>query len=80
MPKKPLPVEELTYEQALAELENVVEALETGQPSLEESLVLFERGQSLAQRCAGLLDQAELRIQTLTGQEPDLPVEDEDQA
>ena len=80
MPEEPTPVQELNYEQALAELESVVEALETGQPSLEESLVLFERGQSLAKRCAGLLDQAELRIQTLAGQEPDLPSEDEDQA
>ena len=80
MPEEPTPVQELNYEQALAELESVVEALETGQPSLEESLVLFERGQSLAKRCAGLLDQAELRIQNLAGQEPDLPSEDEDQA
>jgi exodeoxyribonuclease VII small subunit len=80
MAEKIIPVEKLTYEQAFDQLEAVVEALETGQSSLEESLGLFERGQALARRCAELLDQAELRIQTLTTQEPDLPAEEDDQA
>ena len=65
-------LEELSYEQAFKKLEEVVAALETGQATLEESLGLFERGQGLAQRCAALLEQAELRIRTLTGQEPNL--------
>jgi exodeoxyribonuclease VII small subunit len=58
--------EEMNYEDAVRELEAVIAALETAQISLEESLLLYERGQSLAARCAALLDQAELRLKTLT--------------
>lgn len=68
-----IPVEELSYEKAFEELEAVIALLETGQPALEETLRLFERGQALASRCALLLDQAELRVRRLTDQEPDLP-------
>jgi exodeoxyribonuclease VII small subunit len=62
----PILPEELNYEDAVRELEAVISALETAQISLEESLALYERGQSLAARCAALLDQAELRLKTLT--------------
>jgi exodeoxyribonuclease VII small subunit len=41
-------MEELTYEEALAELEEIVAALEGEQNQLEESIKLFERGQALA--------------------------------
>ncbi|MFN3491940.1 MAG: exodeoxyribonuclease VII small subunit, partial [Anaerolineales bacterium] len=41
------PVEELTYEEALAELELIVETLESNQNPLEEAMKLFERGQEL---------------------------------
>lgn len=61
------PIDELAYEQALAELETIVTALETDQHSLEQAVGLFERGQALAQHCATLLDQAELKIQQLIG-------------
>jgi exodeoxyribonuclease VII small subunit len=73
MPKTNLPIDKMAYEQALEDLEGVVTALETGQPTLEDALSLFERGQALARRCADLLDKAELRIRKLTDQEPDLP-------
>lgn len=63
------PVEELTYEQALAELENIVAALESGDHALEAALAFYERGQVLARYCARLLDQAELKIQSLSGDE-----------
>ena len=59
------PVDELSYEQALAELEGIVKALETDERSLEESIALYERGQLLAQRCARLLETAELRVRTI---------------
>ena len=62
-----MPVDQLTYEQAFAELEASVAALESGQHSLDESLRLFERGQELVRHCASLLDQAELKIQRLNG-------------
>ncbi len=64
MPKKTKPhsVDELTFEQAFAELEESVRALERGDLPLEESLALYERGQGLAAYCAKLLDEAELKI------------------
>ena len=63
---EPTPIDQLTYEQAFTELETIVTALESEQHSLEESLALFERGQALASYCAGLLDQADLKIQQLS--------------
>lgn len=63
------PVDQLTYEQAFAELEQTVAALESDEHSLESALSLFERGQALARRCADLLDQADLKVQQLLGKE-----------
>ncbi len=63
------PIAELTYEEAYAELETIVAALETGQQTLEESLNLFERGQALLKHCASLLDQAELKVRQLSGED-----------
>ena len=62
------PVSELTYEQALAELEEIVTALESEERSLDNSMNLFERGQTLARYCAGLLDQAELKVEQISGE------------
>ncbi len=62
------PVEKLTYEEALAELEAIVRALEGDEHTLEESLALFERGQALLKHCADLLDKAELQVQQLLGE------------
>ncbi len=59
------PTEQLTYEQAFAELEEIVAALESDQHTLDEVLHLFERGQALAKHCAALLEQAELKISQL---------------
>ena len=59
-------IDNLTFEQALAELEGIVRKLEVGGLALEESLALFERGQIVAATCNTQLDQAELRIQQLT--------------
>ena len=62
------PIEEMTYEQAYAELEAVVAALESGEQSLETALSLFERGQALTKHCTELVDKAELKIRQLTGE------------
>jgi len=62
------PIDKLTYEQAYAELEAVVSALETGEQSLDEAMALFERGQGLTRHCAELLDKAELKIRKLSGE------------
>ena len=62
-------LEGISYEEALAELERIVTALENEERPLEEALALYERGQSLARHCASLLDKAELRVQQLSGQD-----------
>ena len=69
------PVEDFTYEEALAELEDIVSALEGEQSQLEESIQLFERGQALAARCSELLEAAELKVKQVAGDEI-LPFED----
>jgi exodeoxyribonuclease VII small subunit len=62
--KKPAgPDEQLSYEQARAELVSVVERLEAGGISLEESLSLWERGERLADICQRWLDGARERIE-----------------
>jgi exodeoxyribonuclease VII small subunit len=62
------PVEQLSYEQAFAELESCVAALESGQHALDEALRLFDRGQELVRYCASVLDNAELKVQRLSGE------------
>lgn len=62
-------LEELSYEEALAELEEIVSALEGEQNRLEESIKLFERGQALASRCSVLLEAAELKVKQVAGDE-----------
>ena len=54
--------EGLSYEQARAELASVVERLEAGGTSLEESLALWERGEQLATLCQHWLDRARERL------------------
>jgi exodeoxyribonuclease VII small subunit len=66
--KSELSVEELSYEEALAELEGIVESLEDGQSQLEESMKLFERGQALVTHCGALLESAQLKVQKLAGE------------
>ena len=61
-------ITDLTFEQAFAEMEETVRKLEAGGLSLEESLVLFERGQALAAHCSAQLEQAELKVEQLSPQ------------
>jgi exodeoxyribonuclease VII small subunit len=62
-------VEELTFEEALMELEEIVSALEgdASRNPLEEAIKLFERGQALAVRCGVLLEAAELKVKQVVG-------------
>jgi len=55
------------FEAALEELEQIVGKLERGELKLEESLQLFERGVALTKACRQSLDQAELKVQQLLG-------------
>jgi exodeoxyribonuclease VII small subunit len=61
------PVKELSYEQALTELETIVASLESNKLPLDETMSLYERGQSLTKHCVELLDKAELRVKQLSG-------------
>lgn len=70
------PVEELAYEEALTELEEIVSQLEGEQNQLEEAIKLFERGQALASRCGILLEAAELKVKQIVG-DVILPFEDD---
>ncbi len=63
--------DEIDLEVALNDLEGIVTKLEAGGISLEESLVLFERGMKLVSLCQGKLDSAEQRIESLTGKLPE---------
>lgn len=56
---------QLGFDEALAELQRTVAALEAGGQPLEESISLYERGVALHERCAQLLADAELRVEKL---------------
>jgi exodeoxyribonuclease VII small subunit len=60
--------EALPFEDALTRLEEIVATLESGDPSLETSLALFEEGVALSRRCNKRLDTAERRLELLVGQ------------
>jgi len=58
--------EEVTFEAAIARLEEIVHSLESGSAPLDESLALFEEGVSLVKLCNARLDTAEQKVKLLT--------------
>jgi exodeoxyribonuclease VII small subunit len=58
-------IESLTFEQALAELEQIVARLESGQAPLEDSIRLYERGATLKAHCETRLEAARLRVEKI---------------
>jgi exodeoxyribonuclease VII small subunit len=62
-------VENLTFEQALRELQGIVEKLEAGEVSLDEAIEMYERGVKLSKYCMDKLLQAELRIKKIVKDE-----------
>jgi exodeoxyribonuclease VII small subunit len=76
-------IKTMSFEQALRELETIVDRLEKGDVELEASIVIYERGEALRSHCDGLLRKAEARVEKIslnrngepTGSEP-LDVED----
>lgn len=60
-------MKDLSFEGALTELTGLVEQLESGEMSLEDSVASFEKGVKLSRRCESLLDGAEQRLQVLNG-------------
>ena len=65
-----------SFEKLFVELESIVSKLEAGDLSLDESLALFQRGTELSQKCADLLDQAELRVKELAPRGEEVEVEE----
>ncbi len=60
-----MPVDALSFEEALKELERIVTRLESGDATLDEAIGLYERGDKLRQRCADRLDAAQARIEAI---------------
>jgi len=58
-------IAKMPFEAALAELESIVDKLEKGAVALEDSIKLYERGESLKKRCDDLLKNAEMRIEKI---------------
>ena len=58
--------EKLTFEEAMAELDELVLRMEDGDLSLDDSLKAYERGVMLTRKCQEALSQAELRVKILT--------------
>ncbi len=58
-------IENLSFEEAFTELQEVVQQLEAGDLTLDRAMALFERGTALAAHCNDRLDTAELRVQQL---------------
>jgi exodeoxyribonuclease VII small subunit len=70
--------EPLTFEAAMARLEQIVAELESGKLSLEESLQKFEEGIALGKTCREFLERADVRVRTLTlAQNGDAVIEEE---
>jgi exodeoxyribonuclease VII small subunit len=58
--------EKMTFEQAIEELESIIERIEQGRIGLAESLAQYQRGAALLKRCRGILEVAEQQIEKLT--------------
>jgi len=62
---QPANIAEMSFEQALAELEAIVRALESGQAPLEQSIEQYERGAALKAHCEAKLAAARLRVEKI---------------
>ena len=61
------PIPDMTFEDALRALEQVVGRLESGDVPLDESISLYERGEELRKHCQARLDAAQARIEQIVG-------------
>ncbi len=62
---KSKPVDKMSFEEALAELEVIVRQLETGDVELEKSIAIYERGAALKAHCDARLKSAELKVEQI---------------
>jgi len=65
MSKPPKPQDTQTFESAVAELEKIVDSMESGQLSLEESLASYKRGAELLKFCQSTLQEAAQQVKLL---------------
>ncbi|MBL8745461.1 MAG: exodeoxyribonuclease VII small subunit [Phycisphaerae bacterium] len=74
-PPKPEPndadIRSLTFEQAVEQLESIIDRIESGEIGLEDSLKQYERGTRLRDHCREILARTEQRVTELTPQKPD---------
>lgn len=66
----------MTFEQAMARLEEIVKLLEQGETPLEDALSLFEEGTKLMKKCSAQLDRAEQKVTRLLAGPDGTPVEE----
>lgn len=66
----------MTFEQSLYRLEQIVRAMEKGDAPLDESIKLFQEGTELVRSCEKLLDDAELQVKKVLAAEDGAPVEE----
>ncbi len=62
---KTKPVDKMTFEEALTELEGIVRQLEAGDVDLEKSIAIYERGAALKTHCESRLKSAELKVEQI---------------
>ncbi|MFN4058939.1 MAG: exodeoxyribonuclease VII small subunit [Roseinatronobacter sp.] len=67
------PVSDLSFEQALRALEDIVSRLERGDVPLEESITLYERGAALKKQCEARLNAAQMRVEAIRLSEAGTP-------
>jgi exodeoxyribonuclease VII small subunit len=58
-------VDTLSFEEALAELEQIVGRLESGQGSLDDAIMAYERGSDLKKQCQKKLDEARMKVEKI---------------
>lgn len=63
-------IQNLTFEQAMGELDKIVQRLESGQEPLEQAIALYERGVALRTHCESKLNQAQMKVEKIM-QQPD---------
>ena len=68
--------EKMTFEQNLQRLEQIVRAMERGDASLDESMKLFQEGTELIKSCSNLLDEAQLKVNTILADAQGRPIEE----
>jgi exodeoxyribonuclease VII small subunit len=66
-------IKDMSFEQALKELEQIVGRLERGDVELEQSIIIYERGEALREHCDRLLQRAEAKVDKITLDEDGAP-------